>query len=201
MKNGNEKELFTIQEKKYLLGVIDNRIILGEFEVTNRNGYNEFTASFEEGEAFDINTIDDDYRETYYEECWNCYDDAGKLDLLNDGDKTKQEVFDEWAAYEDYRNIKDCSCTDYEMEINGKTINFESICGGQHDCREDQDFEKMIFTNKEAFDLLMRLWDIFHLHEVTEKQKQEIKEVQELLQDYEEETTGFYDFIKKNLEA
>lgn len=188
--------------KTFLLGIIKNRIITGDIEITTRNGYKQFTASFDEGEAFNIENIDEDYKNTYYEELWQwSYTPEQKLDLLENGEKTKEEVFENWSYSEDYRDIIDCSCTDYEMEVNGETINFESTCGGQHDVREEEDFNEMIFTNKKAFDLLMKMWDQKHLKEITEEEEKEIEEIEKMLEDYEEESDKFYSFIEKNIEV
>jgi len=191
--------------KTFLLGIIKNRIITGEIEITTRNGYEEFTACFNEGEAFKIDEINDDYKMDYYNEVWDCYDANGKLDLLQDGEKTKEEVFSDWSYNDDYNIIVDCSCTNYEIEKDGETINFETIGAGQHDCRKDKDFGKMIFTNKKAFKMLMDLWDCKHLKEINGEDKKKIEEVEKLLANYEEYNDigkdNFYSFIQNNIEV
>lgn len=185
--------------KNFLLGVIKNRIITGEIEITTRNGYKEFTACFNEGEAFKIEDINEQYKSDYYEELWSCYSVEQKLDLLDDGEKTKEEVFSNWSYNDDYRQIIDCSCTDYEMEVNGEEINFRSTCGGQYDVREESDFDEMIFTNKKAFNQLMKLWDEKHLKKITEEEEKQIEELEKTFEKYEEEENGFYSFIEKNI--
>lgn len=187
--------------KTFLLGIIKNRIITGEIEITTRNGYEEFTACFNEGEAFKIDEINEDYKMDYYNELWNSFDANGKLDLLFDGDRTKEEVFRDWSCNDGYREIIDCSCTDYEIEKDGTTINFETIGAGQCDCREDNDFNKMKFTNKKAFKMLMELWDCKHLKEVNEEDKKKFEEIEQLLANYEEYEKGFYSFIENNIEV
>lgn len=182
--------------KKFLLGVKENCILIGEIEITDRNGYKEFTASFDEGEAFRINDID---FTTECESLWECYDAQAKLDLLYDGDRTRDEVFDDWTRYSDYHEFIDCSCTDIEISIDDELINFQTTSCGQHDIREYSDFNNWIFTNKKAFDLIMELWDGFHLKKITEKQEKKFNKICELLQDF-----GVYDdkseeFLKNNI--
>ena len=195
-------------KKTYLLGIINNRIYTGEFEITTRNGYEEFTACFNEGEAFDINAINEDYKSDYYNMLWESFDADYKIELLHDGDYTKDDIFEEWSNAEEYRDIVDCSCTDYELEIPNedgaitKTINFETAGCGQLDIRERGDFNNMIFTNKKAFDKLMKLWDEYHLKEIDAEAKKEVAEVEQLLQKYEEHNgEAFDDFIIKNIEV
>ena len=64
-------------KRTILLGVNNNTIYTGEFEVTTRNGYKEFTASFNIGWAFDVDNIDD-REENNFEELWNNSDDERK---------------------------------------------------------------------------------------------------------------------------
>ena len=185
-------------ERKFLLGVNKNKILIGEIEITTRNGYKEFTASFDEGEAFDIDNID------LAEQCqdeWDCLDEATKLDLLYDGDRTREDVFDEWTRYSDYHDFIDCSCTDIEIETkDGVLVNFETTCGGQHDVRDENDFDKWKFTNKQAFEIIMYLWDNYHLKEITEKEEKHFNEACELLKDYKPHSEQSKNFIKENLE-
>ena len=196
-----------MSKKTYLLGMIDNAVITADVEITTRNGYEEFTASFNVGRAFDVDTIDEYYKKDYYEMLWDCYDADGKLDLLMDGERTKDDVFDNWSIDDDYRNIIDCSCTDYEIDLKDEktktitTYNFETEGCGQHDCRDDADFDKMIFTNKKAFNILMKLWDEKHLKEIDTEDKKQVEEIDRLLADYTEYNDAFYNFIEEHLKA
>lgn len=189
--------------EKYLLGIIDNQIILGEIEVRDWNGYDEFSASFDVGEAFNID-IDEETIRDYFIELWNCYDNDTKIELLYDGDRTFQDWLVEETCDVDYYSIKDCSCTDFEMSYKDITINFETICCGQHDCRSNYNFDKMKFTSKEAFDKLMNLWDNYHIKEIDDNAKREIDEVKQLLESYNWNNYNNYNniekFIKENLE-
>ena len=135
--------------KKILLGINkeENKIYFGEIEITTRNNYKEFTASFDVGEAFLIDDIDEEYVENYKNEYWNCLDSETKINLLKDGEITKEDFFENWDV-DDYHDYVDCSCTDYETILNnGQTINFETVRSGQCDIREDKvDFENIIFN-------------------------------------------------------
>lgn len=185
--------------KRYLLGTMGNQIVVGEIEVYSDG---RFAASFDMGEAFDIETINQDYIEDYLAELWASYDAAGKLDLLEDGDITREDVFDRWRADSDYHDYKDCSCTDCEIEIGNTTYNFESVCGGQHDIREERDFDKMKFTNKKAVLELLKLWDEYHLRPMDEGVMMKLDQIQKSLEAYRwsygEETENF---IRENLEV
>jgi len=191
--------------KNFLLGVNkeENRIYLGEIEITTRNGYKEFTASFDVGEAFDIDSID---LQEQCENLWECYDAQQKLDLLYNGGRTRYDVFKDWTRHSDYKEFRDCSCTDYETKLNnGQTINFESICGGQHDIREnEEEYNNIIFTDKKAVDLILELWDKYHLKNI-EQNLQEIEtKINEILKRIDKYNDGEYEniknFIKANIE-
>ena len=183
-------------KKRFLLGVNGKSILIGEIEITTRNGYKEFTASFDKGEAFKIDDID------LQEECqenWDCLDAEAKLELLYDGDRTREDVFEDWTRYADYHEFIDCSCTDIELEINENLINFETTSGGQHDEREEADFNEFIYTNQEAFNLIMQLWDNFHLKEITEKEEKIFNTICKLLEGFEPHSEKSENFIKNNI--
>ena len=185
-------------EKKFLLGVNGSAILVGEIKITTRNGYKEFTANFSRGEAFNIDDVD------FTAECeslWDCYDAEAKLDLLYDGDRTREDVFDEWTRYSNYHEFRDCSCTDIEIETkNGDLINFETISCGQHDERDESDFDNFKYTNKRAFKLIMYLWDNYHLEEITEAEEKLFDEACELLKDFSPHSEASKNFIQENLE-
>lgn len=191
--------------KNFLLGVNkeENKIYFGEIEVTTRNGYKEFTASFDVGEAFDIDDID---LQEQCQDLWDCYDAQQKLDLLYDGDRTREDVFDDWTKYSDYKEFKDCSCTDYEIELNnGQTINFETTCGGQHDIREDkEEFNNIIFTDKKAVGLILELWDKYHLKNIENNMQDVENKINEILKRIDKYNDREYEnienFIKANIE-
>ena len=186
--------------KTILLGVKNNQIITADVEVRDWNGFPEFSASFNQGEVFNVDTIDDDYKRQYAEDYWDCLDDAGKLRILEDGYYTKDEalqnIIDE-GYYGDYHDFIDVSCTDYELTHNGKTINFDTIGCGQYDVREDDDFEDMIFTDEKMFNNIMYFWNHYHLKQVTDDQVKEI--IEAINEDFEEYSDGFDQFIINNI--
>lgn len=201
-RGSGRKEKKTMKQKAtILLGVKNNQVITADLELRDWNGHPEFSASFNVGEAFNVDDIDEDYRLDYYEMLWSdCYDAESKLDLLDDGNRTKKDVFEQWDAdsYDNYHDIKDCSCTDYELYHDGVTINFETIGCGQHDVREDSDFEDMRFTDKQLFNNIMYYWDNFHLKEVN---KEQLAEIERLMgSEYTECSGAFDEFIVNNID-
>lgn len=188
-------------KRTILLGVNGSQIYTGDFEVTTRNGYKEFTASFNIGWAFDVDNIDDS-AEDYFEELWNNSDDERKLEMLQDGDINREDAKENFInnVY-DYRDIIDCSCTDYEVDdmTNGDTINFETVACGQVDIREEPDFKNIAFTDKETVMKLLKLWDSFHLKEIPEAQEKELNNLLNELAPFEEWGTKFEDFIRNNI--
>lgn len=189
-------------KRTILLGVNAGLIYTGEFEIGRlHEGGKEFSASFNVGWAFDVNNIDD-RAEDYFEELWNNSDDSSKLDMLEDGEITKEEAKNDFINITcDYRDIIDCSCTDYEIWFGevGDTINFETVACGQVDIRREPDFENTIFTNKEAVFKLLELWDNFHLKEISKAQEEEINNLLNELAPFEEWGTKFEDFIRNNI--
>ena len=188
-------------KRTILLGVNNNTIYTGEFEVTTRNGYKEFTASFNIGWAFDVDNIDDS-AEDYFEELWNNSDDGKKLEMLQDGDITREEAKENFInSIYDYRDIIDCSCTDYEVDdmTNGDTINFETVACGQVDIREEPDFKNTAFTDKETVMKLLELWDNFHLKEISMVQEKEIESLLDSMSSYEPYGDKFDNFIRNNI--
>ena len=191
-------------KRTILLGVNGDTIYTGEIEVKRLHDEKVFTASFNVGRAFDVDNIDD-RAEDYFEELWNNSDDEKKLELLQDGDITREEAKREFINvtyyYSGYRGFVDCSCTDYEVDDmpNGDTINFETVACGQVDIRKEPSFENTVFTNKEAVMKLLELWDNFHLKEITEVQEEEINNLLNELAPFEEWGTKFEDFIRNNI--
>ena len=188
--------------KTILLGVNFGTIYTGEFEIrTLSQGGKEFSASFNVGNGFNTNEIEFYRYEDYFDSLWECSDNSSKLDMLEDGDINREEAKEKFInSIYDYRDIIDCSCTDFEVIVhNGDTINFETVACGQVDIREETDFENTIFTNKEAVMKLLEFWDNFHLKEITEAQEQEINNLLNELAPFEEWGTKFEDFIRNNI--
>ena len=194
--------------KKFLLGINkgENKIYFGEIEITTRNNYKEFTANFNIGEAFDIDEIDESYKNDYKESYWDCLDAQTKLNCLDDGELTKYDFFENWEIFnDDYRDFKDCSCTDFEVTlINSQTINFETIGCGQCDIRENKiDFENITFTNKEAVLLILDLWDKYHITNVENNIKDVENKINKILKKLDKynsrEFENIENFIKKHI--
>ena len=189
-------------KRTILLGVNAGLIYTGEFEIGRlHEGGKEFSASFNVGFAFDVDNINDRV-EDYFEDLWNNSDDERKLEMLQDGDITREEAKNNFVnSIYDYRDIIDCSCTDYEVDNmpNGDTINFETESCGQVDIREEPNFKDTVFTNKEAVMKLLELWDNFHLKEISMVQEEEINNLLNELAPFEEWGTKFEDFIKDNV--
>lgn len=185
-----------------LLGVNGSQIYTGEFEIrTLPQGGKEFSASFHVGEGFNTNEIEFYRYEDYFDSLWECSDNSFKLDMLEDGEITKEEAKNNFVnSIYDYRDIIDCSCTNYEVDMpNGDTINFETVACGQCDIRKEPNFKNTVFTNKEDVMKLLELWDNFHLKEITEAQELEINNLLNELTPFEEWGTKFEDFIKDNV--
>ena len=188
-------------KKTILIGVKNNQIITADIEIRDWNGYPEFSACFNHGEAFNVDTIDEDYKRQYAEDYWDCMDDKTKLNMLDDGNITKDEALDQLindGYYGDYHDFIDVSCTDYELTHDGKTINFDTIGAGQYDVREDDDFEDMIFTDVGMFNMIMYYWDNYHCKEINTKQIEEIKNFMNTK--YSEYSEEFDEFIINNID-
>lgn len=189
-------------KRTILLGVNGSQIYTGEFKIrTLSQGGKEFSASFNVGEGFNTNEIEFYRYEDYFDSLWECYDNSFKLDMLEDGEITKEEAKNNFInSICDYRDIIDCSCTNYEVDMpNGDIINFETVACGQCDIREQPNFENTVFTNKEAVFKLLEFWDNFHLKEITEAQEQETNNLLESMSSYEPYGDKFDDFIINNI--
>lgn len=168
--------------RKYLLGAtIDKEIVFGEFEITHRNGYAEFTASFDTVRPFVKDSYDlVEYFEDYIDEL-----DKGCLyDLCERFNCRPSELPQELAdeCY-DIRDAIDCSLYPEIIEVDGVEYCFESGSCGQHDTREEME----VYTNKAAYDLLHKLWDEHHLHKVDESVIAEVEALDETLSTINEE--------------
>ena len=168
--------------KKFLLGAtVDNELVFGEFGVTNRNGYLQFTASFDTVKPFNGENID---LEEYFE---GWIDGFGKAELYNMCERfdcrpseLSKELADE--CY-DVRDAIDCSVYPECYEVDGESWYFESRSGGQHDTRNEM--EEII--NKEAYDLLHELWDKHHLNKIDDAVVEQIGKLTNMLSDVDEE--------------
>lgn len=162
MKYNEIKELRT----KFLIGGFKNKPVWAEINIKEYKGAPVFTASFCEGEAFNVDTIDDNYMYEYWNNYFNNSDAESKLRFLDDGNITLDEAInDAIRDTYDYREIIDCSCTDYEIDIDNITINFETIAFGQHNIRDNKN-EPFIYTNGKYVLELLDIWDKYHSKEI-----------------------------------
>lgn len=186
--------------KKVLLGATkDKEIVFGEFELTHRNGYPEFTASFDTVRPFREREINlEDYFEDYadprvmgaewiIEQC-NRFDCSPK--------NLPRELADEC---DDVRDALDCSlfpeCYEVRNEYGSREDwYFESGSCGQLDTKEDM----TEYVDKTAYDNIYSLWQLFHLKEVNEEKcLQRFEEIESALNvDWEEWIT---DYIRREM--
>lgn len=185
--------------KKYLLGINnDDDIVFAEFGITTRNGYNEFTASFDTVEPFEVEESDGvEYMERLIDDC---YDDGDKYRLCVRYDCTPSEL-PQALAEEEYiqtnADEKDCSLYDNRIYVDGIEYAFESVGGGQHDIRDEGMKE---YTNKKAIEELLNLWDNYHLKKVDDIIVEKVAKLQKELElDCTEEETKIAEYIKKYL--
>lgn len=187
--------------KKVLLGVDKNKeIVFGEYEVTYRNGFPEFAASFDTVRPFNGDDVNlEDYFAEYANEDYMGADFV--LQQCRRLDCSPQNLASELAdeCY-DVRDALDCSLFPEEYVIgNGYGMEeywyFESGGCGQHDIR-DTGMEK--YVDKKACDKFLSLWDQYHLKRVNELYiKEELREIEERLNvDWEEWISGY---IKEEL--
>lgn len=195
--------------KTYLLGVVDNTILTCNIEKRYKlNNRNEVGVSFNVGELINVDNINEDYVRDYFEEMFDCMDSDTKIDWLENGDITKDEWIDNQVANCNYRDVYDCSCTDYEISVNDTNYNFETICSGQHDIRKEYNFKDFIYTNKKAFNLIMELWDNYHIKKLSDEENKKVDdmigEIDTLLNDYDcynFYNNNCYKFVVSNMEV
>lgn len=178
---------------KYLLGATVNReIVFGEFEITNRNGHPEFTASFDTVRPFNGNDVD---LEVYFEDCVDAFGKDWAYDACEKYHCAPQDLPAELAAEcDDPRDAMDCSLYPECLEIDGNDWYFESGSCGQHDTRNEME----LYTNKEAYDRLHKLWDKWHLKEVGEDVIKEVETIRKMLMEINEEK-WIMDYIEEYL--
>lgn len=180
--------------KQYLLGATsDNELVFGEFEITHRNGYAEFSASFNtvkpfNGENFDLEEYFEDYieglgEEYLYDLCkrFNC-----KLSEL------VENLADECG---DVRDALDCSLYPECYIVDENSWYFESGSCGQHDTRDEM--EEII--NPEAYELLHKLWDTYHLKKVDDDVISQVENLEEILSEVNEEE-WIIEYIQRHME-
>lgn len=180
-------------KEKFLLGVNNyNELVFGEFEIRNRNGCAEFSASFDTVRPFNGENYD---LEDYYEVWIDGMDKDYLYDLCDRFDCRPSELPKELAneCY-DVRDALDCSLYSECYEVNGESWYFESSSCGQHDTRKEGMKE---YTNFEAYNLLHELWDNYHLKNVDNNIIEQVEQVVKMLSSINEEE-WIVDYIKNH---
>lgn len=187
--------------KKILLGVnVYKEIVFGEMELTHRNGYPEFSVSFDIVTPFNGDDVNlKEYFEDYADE--RCVGAEFVLEQCRDHHCSSQDLPRELAdECDDVRDVLDCSLFPEEYEVKTEYGNierwyFESSCCGQHDTREDGMEE---YVDKKAYDKLHELWDKYHLKKVDEEEiTKQMEEIERRLNvDWEDWIT---DYIRREL--
>lgn len=171
--------------KTFLLGATKNNIILGEFDLYKDN---TFTASFDIGQLIYVDDIDEEYIRNYFEDLWYDLDDATKLDYLEDGDITRDDWIQSHIDSTYYDDIVDCSCTYLQLDTKDGLVNFETISCGQHNIKEDEFYNDIVFTDKEVVLELLDMWEQYHLKEFTTEQVTRLNELLDKLEPYDYDT-------------
>jgi hypothetical protein len=187
------------KEIDVLLGRTDNEIIFGNFTITDRNGYNEFTASFDTVAPFEN---EESNGVEYFEELLeSCYNDEDKYRLCEQYDCSPSQLAEEMASDEGIDTIadeKDCSLFDSRIYVNGIEYAFESSSCGQHDIMEDE--EMVEFTKKELVLKMYEYWKQYHLKEVDGKVLADILETMQKLEEFDKYSTKAEEIIKNYVE-
>lgn len=183
-----------MSREKFLLGATsNNELVFGEFEVTHRNGYMEFTASFNTVRPFNGDNFD---MKEHFENMLECWDKESLYDACVRADCKPSELA-EYLADEccDVRDALDCSLYPKCYQVDGESWYFESCSGGQHDTRSDM--EEII--NLGAYNLLHELWDSYHLEKIDEEVASQVEELRDMLAEVDEKE-WIIDYIKRHLE-
>lgn len=179
---------------KYLLGATaDNELVFGEFGITHRNGYAEFTASFNTVRPFNGESVD---MSEYFENFMEQMDKATLYGMCYDRDCSPSLLPIKLAEEcNDVRDVMDCSLYPECYTVNGDSWYFESGSCGQHDTRDEMDE----IINPEAYNLLHKLWDAYHLEEVDDEVVTEVEVLEAMLAEVDEEE-WIVDYIQRHME-
>ena len=179
----------------FLLGTTeDNEIAFGEFEIRDRNGHREFSASFNTVKPFDGQDFDlEDYVDDSYSR--GNLGDSAYLDLLETYDCSPSELTENVISDygQDPREYLDCSVYPEWYSINNHDWYFETIGCGQQDLRNKMN----LYTNEEAVKKLFELWDLYHLGPVSANTETEIENLVEQFSKIDE-IAWITNFIKEH---
>lgn len=177
----------------YLLGATKNNdIVFGEFKITNRNGRNEFSASFDVVHPFRGSSID---VTELWEDSMDYYDNDWKYQRCEEFDCSPSELVGNLVnEYNGVMELIDCSLYDEVYTIYNDDWYFESIDCGQCDTSD----EMLEYVNKDAYDELIDLWKNYHLETVDDSIIEKVKQIGSKLSDVDEEE-WIANFIKRHV--
>ena len=169
--------------------------MFGEFEITHRNGYPQFSASFDCVRPFREEDCEGaiDYYDRLIDECYDAEEKCNLYEMYNCRPSELAELLARDNG-SDVQDIVDCSLYPKIIDVDGTNYYFESGSCGQHDTREDGMDE---YVNQEAYDLLHELWDKYHLMKVDSSVEDEVQKIVEMLEDVDEEA-WIEDYIRRN---
>lgn len=181
-----------MRENRILLGVTKNKeIVLGNFGVTTRNGYKEFTASFD---LVRPRTITEEDIKEYFEDFAFNYGKEKAYEMCEEYNCSPQDLAEHLASDSSPKDVFDLSLFPEEIEIDGDTWYFESSSCGQCDTKDEME----LYVDKGVYDRLYDLWTNYHLKEVGEEVETEIKYILEDMENVDEIKWIEY-YIRENL--
>ena len=148
--------------KKFLIGINENKeIIFGEVEITTRNGYKEFTASFESVVPFENEESNGvEYYESLLEDCYSAEDKYNLCERYDCKPSELAETMAEEEGVETLADERDCSLYSNRIYVNGTEYAFESCSCGQYDFLENSDIVQ--YTNEKAVKKIYDFWKEKH---------------------------------------
>ncbi len=180
---------------EFLLGATkNNELAFGSFEITHRNGYAEFTASFHTVRPFNGENYD---LEEYFKGVIGCMDKESLYDSCVYHDCKPSELAECFAnECDDVRDALDCSLYPKCHDVDGESWYFESGSCGQHDTRDEM--EEVIYPA--AYNLLHELWDNYHLKKIDEKVESQVEKLIDMFDDCINEEAWIINYIQRHIE-
>lgn len=167
-----------MKEFKILLGATkDKEVVFANFEITTRNGYKEFAASFD---IVSPRLITQDDIEAYYEDYAFNYGKEKAYDMCEWYDCKPSELSYYLAQNSYVYDIFDLM--DEEIEVDDETWYLENVSCGQCDTKNDMKY----YVNKEVYDLIYDLWTNYHLKEVGEEVEKQVQKIVDLSSEVDE---------------
>lgn len=169
----------------YILGATEaGELVFVEFRITHRNGYPEFTASFNGVRPFTEEEAISP--EEYFEMLVDDMGNDEKWDLCEQNDLRPSELA-EWIMQNNGFEIQDyidCSLYPEIIDVDGVDYYFETAWCGQHDTR----MEMLFYVDNNLYNELHELWDNYHLKQVDDDVIQRIEKLQKEFEKIDEES-------------